>query len=148
MENWSFLLCRKKNPTFSLHVRVNILKKLYYGYLHTSDHIKLMSVLIVICIYRTIYYSSISAGKCNIILSPCTSYRDLKQGCTHSTICDAVRVFNAFLNDKFEHFENIAGKGENAGYQHFLLFLQCFLYFPNVTQNLIFFPDCRNIVGK
>ena len=22
--------------------------------------------------------------------------------------------------------ENIAGKGENAGYQHFLLFLQCF----------------------
>ena len=23
--------------------------------------------------------------------------------------------------------ENIAGKGENAGYQHFLLFTQCFL---------------------
>ena len=23
--------------------------------------------------------------------------------------------------------ENIVGKGENAGYQHFLLFLQCFL---------------------
>ena len=27
-------------------------------------------------------------------------------------------------------FENIVGKGENAGNQHFLLFLQCFLSFP------------------
>ena len=28
--------------------------------------------------------------------------------------------------------ENIVGKGENAGYQHFLLFLQCFqkAFFP------------------
>ena len=26
----------------------------------------------------------------------------------------------------FEWGENIVGKGENAGYQHFLLFLQCF----------------------
>ena len=25
-------------------------------------------------------------------------------------------------------FENIVGKGENAGNQHFLLFPQCFLY--------------------
>ena len=25
-----------------------------------------------------------------------------------------------------ERVENIVGKGENAGYQHFLLFLQCF----------------------
>ena len=29
-----------------------------------------------------------------------------------------------------EAFENIAGKGENAGNQHFLLFPQCFLPFP------------------
>ena len=27
-------------------------------------------------------------------------------------------------------FENIVGKGENAGNQHFLLFPQCFLPFP------------------
>ena len=27
-------------------------------------------------------------------------------------------------------FENIVGKGENAGYQHFLLFPQCFLNNP------------------
>ena len=27
-------------------------------------------------------------------------------------------------------FENIEGKGENAGNQHFLLFPQCFLLFP------------------
>ena len=26
--------------------------------------------------------------------------------------------------------ENIVGKGENAGYQHFLLFPQCFLTIP------------------
>ena len=26
----------------------------------------------------------------------------------------------------FDRVENIVGKGENAGYQHFLLFLQCF----------------------
>ena len=27
----------------------------------------------------------------------------------------------------YDRVENIMGKGENAGYQHFLLFLQCFL---------------------
>ena len=42
----------------------------------------------------------------------------------------------AFADDKikfaivmifvFDLFENIVGKGENAGIQHFLLFLQCF----------------------
>ena len=35
------------------------------------------------------------------------------------------------VNEKLElvllRVENIAGKGENAGYQHFLLFPQCFL---------------------
>ena len=30
-------------------------------------------------------------------------------------------------------FENIVGKGENHGNQHFLLFPQCFLLFPNQT---------------
>ena len=44
--------------------------------------------------------------------------------------------FNASADDKFgvaeimgfvfERVENTVGKGENAGYQHFLLFLQCF----------------------
>ena len=35
---------------------------------------------------------------------------------------------NLTQNFKFvlERIENIAGKGENAGYQHFLLFPQCF----------------------
>ena len=33
-------------------------------------------------------------------------------------------------------FENIVGKGENAGNQHFLLFTQCLLPFPK--QILIF----------
>ena len=44
--------------------------------------------------------------------------------------------FKAFADDKINvtqtlkfqdgRVENIAGKGENAGYQHFLLFPQCF----------------------
>ena len=44
--------------------------------------------------------------------------------------------FKAFADDKihvaeimiylFDREENIMGKGENAGYQHFLLFPQCF----------------------
>ena len=48
--------------------------------------------------------------------------------------------FKAFADDnidvtqklKFvlEMVENIVGKGENAGYQHFLLFPQCFLKVP------------------
>ena len=38
-------------------------------------------------------------------------------------------------------FENIVGKGENAGNQHFLLFPQCFLFFPtkiSVFESLLF----------
>ena len=52
--------------------------------------------------------------------------------------------FKAFANDKiilikkikftWERVENIVGKGENTGYQHFLLFPLCFqkLSFPEV----------------
>ena len=32
-------------------------------------------------------------------------------------------------------FENIVGKGENAGYQHFLLFPQCFLPYKKKFHN-------------
>ena len=45
-------------------------------------------------------------------------------------------TLKAFADDKLkvakimisvlDSIENIVGKGENAGYQHFLLFLQCF----------------------
>ena len=34
-----------------------------------------------------------------------------------------------FMTLKKKPFENIKGEGENAGYQHFLLFPQCFLLF-------------------
>ena len=30
------------------------------------------------------------------------------------------------IMNAFERVENMAGKGENAGYQHFLLLSQCF----------------------
>ena len=36
---------------------------------------------------------------------------------------------------KKKHFKNTVGKGENAGNQHFLLFLQCFLPFPKTNLN-------------
>ena len=54
--------------------------------------------------------------------------------------------FKVFADDKiiltkklkfvFGRVENIVGKGENAGYQHFLLFPQCFqkLSFPGVLK--------------
>ena len=35
--------------------------------------------------------------------------------------------FAKMLISLFDSVENIVGKGENAGYQHFLLFPQCFL---------------------
>ena len=36
------------------------------------------------------------------------------------------RLSKSTLNGKVDRVENIVGKGENAGYQHFLLFPQCF----------------------
>ena len=57
------------------------------------------------------------------------NYRD-------STVFSGWSKLKAFANDKinveeklkyvFGRVENIVGKGENAGYQHFLLFPQCF----------------------
>ena len=40
----------------------------------------------------------------------------------------ADKILNAakIMISVFDGVENIVGKGENAGYQHFLLFLQCF----------------------
>ena len=40
-----------------------------------------------------------------------------------------------FTNPTKEPFENIVGKGENAGDQHFLLFPQCFLPFTKQILN-------------
>ena len=39
----------------------------------------------------------------------------------------------------FDRVENIVGKGENAGYQHFLLFPQCFekASFPDMSKGVI-----------
>ena len=39
----------------------------------------------------------------------------------------------------FDRVENIVGRGENAGYQHFLLFPQCFekASFPDASKGVI-----------
>ena len=39
-------------------------------------------------------------------------------------------------------FENIVGKGENAGNQHFLLYPQCFLLFPKQISTFKLFLFC------
>ena len=48
---------------------------------------------------------------------------------------------------KEEGLENTVGKGENAGYQHFLLFPQCFLRIKerNYHFNSIYFVVCKLI---
>ena len=37
----------------------------------------------------------------------------------------------------YDRVENIVGKGENSGYQHFLLFPQCFQSFPEASKGVI-----------
>ena len=44
---------------------------------------------------------------------------------------------------KRKPFENIEGKGENAGNQHFLLFPQCFLPIPRRISSYIYFLICK-----
>ena len=44
---------------------------------------------------------------------------------------------------KKKPFENIVGKGENAGKQHFLLFPQCFLPFPKDISLCMLHLFCR-----
>ena len=64
-----------------------------------------------------------------------------------------VTKLKAFADDKmnvaqmmisvFDRMENIVGKGENAGYQHFLLFPQCFQ-----KASLLGFVKSRDCVAK
>ena len=48
---------------------------------------------------------------------------------------DDKQIANEKLKFYLGREENIVGKGENAGYQHFLLFLQCFQK-PSVSGSL------------
>ena len=50
----------------------------------------------------------------------------------HLTLYHAIATLNTL---KKKAFENILGKGENAGHQHFLLFPQCFSTFPSKNFN-------------
>ena len=49
------------------------------------------------------------------------------------TLYHTIPTFNDL---KKENFENIVGKEENIGYQHFIPFPQCFIPFPK--QNSVF----------
>ena len=63
----------------------------------------------------------------NLTLSKLKAFTDDKINVTRMIISVYVRV------------ENIVGKGENAGYQHFLLFPQCFekVSFPDSSKGVI-----------
>ena len=51
------------------------------------------------------------------------------------TLYHTIPTLNSIMKKKKKAFENIVGKGENAGNQHFHLFPQCFL--PFLKQNSI-----------
>ena len=50
-------------------------------------------------------------------------------------------------NFDLESVENILGKGENAGYQHFLLYPQSFQKFPTIFSNSFLFKVVSLKVG-
>ena len=78
----------------------------------------------------------------------CFSIQNLQYLTLYQTIVLDWSKFKAFADVKIivteklkfllENVENIVAKGENAGYQHFLLFLQCFqklsVSFPEVIK--------------
>ena len=49
-----------------------------------------------------------------------------------------ISVFDRVIS-VFDRVKNIVGKGENAGYQHFLIFPQCFekASFPDMSKGVI-----------
>ena len=63
---------------------------------------------------------------------------------------DVVKMMNSI----FDQLENTMGKGENAGYQHFLFFPQCFLLYPRqktsfqATLNLSFENALNLVLAK
>ena len=56
------------------------------------------------------------------------------------TLYHKIPIFN---NLKKKPLENIVGKGENAGNQHFHLFPQCFLLFP---KQISIFDSCTGAI--
>ena len=75
-------------------------------------------------------------GKDNVTLTTMRQkIKDMLNSFPNNKISDRSKL-KAFADDKIDvtenlkfilgRVENIAGKGENAGYQHFLLFPQCF----------------------
>ena len=59
-----------------------------------------------------------------------------------SCIFDSLPQSRLLMMLRKRPFENIVGKGENAGNQHFLLFPQCFLPFPNQISIFHFHLSC------
>ena len=61
------------------------------------------------------------------MLSKASTFRIVKFGILGATLYHTIPIFN---NPGKEAFENMEGKAENAGDQHFLLFPRCFLLIP------------------
>ena len=59
-------------------------------------------------------------------------YSDVENTAVKGSFTVRLKVTSTNIS-AFNSFENIVGKGENAGNQHFLLFPQCFLPIPERT---------------
>ena len=61
----------------------------------------------------------------------------------------SLRLICLFGNDTVnkDKYENIVGKGENAVYQHFLLFPHCFLSFLTQIPEVIFYLSSANTLN-
>ena len=71
----------------------------------------------------------------SIIINPLTDKRFLASSKLKAFADDNFNMAQ-IVQFFFEKVENVVGKGENAGYQHFLLFPQCLLlaFFPRVVK--------------
>ena len=81
-------------------------------------------------VYRTVKYIVVKRRICWLPLICGISYAVkpvLKTTCIKRP--PALTLYHTIPTFVIEAFENIVGKGENAGNQHFLLFPQCFLPF-------------------
>ena len=93
------------------------------------------------------------------MLNPLPNYKTLDWAKLKAFADDNLIIFKT-IKFKLKRVQNIVGKGENAGYQHFLLFPRCF-YRPSssgslkvwivwyrVNQNCLWYKICLKIVSN
>ena len=72
------------------------------------------------------FHGGVKSRDCVVKVNSLPNDKNLNQSKLKAFADDRINV-NQKLKFDLGRVENIAGKGRNAGYQHFLLFPQCFL---------------------